>query len=97
MVKSQRYLGPSWKLSKTESSHNEITSKQAKEDVRKQVLCEYASLDECFYMPMEDLDFMLYVLDPNYTPIVFYEMAQAFPREYEEYINDERYLDWMTQ
>ena len=91
MVESRRYLGPSWKLAKNESPHNNITNK---EDIRKQILCEYASLDERFSMSIEDLDFMLHVLDPGYTPMVFYEMTQEFPREYEEYIKDERYLDW---
>lgn len=95
MTHSRCYLGPSWKIAKNvNSKEGEFTHNQLKkEHLRQKMLCEFASLDDHFYMPFDDFDYMLTVLDEKYTPVVFYEETLAFPQDYQEYIDDTRLLE----
>jgi len=56
----------------------------------KQVIKEIIELDEKDYIPIEDYLFMLDNPNPLFTPKKFVKLANEFPEEFKNYIDDKR-------
>lgn len=81
MNQTRRYLGPT-QTSPTKNRNEEVQL------IRNTIKEEYYSLDDRFYMPLEDLIYMYDHPDWDNTPLKYYEWAQEEPAEYDAYVNN---------
>ena len=85
MKHTQKYLGPSWKVTNyTYFAHNK----------HNQIMSELMNLDEKVYIPLDDVFFMLSHPNPYYTPKYFVQLiSEDTPEAYNAYISDTRPSD----
>ena len=57
---------------------------------RGRILSELGLIDDRFILPLEDIEFMM---ETNNSPLKFFELAQQFPEEFNEYVADNRPID----